>query len=107
MRVVTTRDVGALIRQGRRSQSMTQAELAAAAGVTRRWLSDIEHGAKPRAELGLVLAALNALDIKLDATYPSGSAVSPDESSGGHLAEPPLADQRVSLDDALDRYTDG
>ena len=108
MQVITTRDVGALIREARRARGMTQTELSDVAGVTRRWLTDIEQGAKPRAELGLVLAALQALDIRLDATYPGH----PDSDSGtGHEAGAPAremlaSDHGVELDDALDRYLD-
>jgi HTH-type transcriptional regulator / antitoxin HipB len=54
--------VGALSRQDR---GQTQAELAAAAGVSRRWLSDLEAG-KTTAELSLILRTLDALGIGLD-----------------------------------------
>jgi transcriptional regulator with XRE-family HTH domain len=45
---------------------MTQSRLAKTAGVSRRWLSDLESG-KPTAEVGLVLKVLNALGLVLDA----------------------------------------
>ncbi|SDY49026.1 hypothetical protein SAMN05444365_102421 [Micromonospora pattaloongensis] len=40
--------------------------MATAAGVSRRWLSDLESG-KATAEIGLILKTLHALDIVLDA----------------------------------------
>lgn len=45
---------------------MTQAQLADAAGVSRRWLSSLEAG-KSTAEIGLVLRTLDALGLSLDA----------------------------------------
>ncbi|MCO8273441.1 helix-turn-helix domain-containing protein [Actinoplanes sp. TRM 88003] len=44
---------------------MTQAHLAARAGVSRRWLSDLEAG-KPTAEVGLVFKVLSALGLLVD-----------------------------------------
>lgn len=40
--------------------------LAKRIGVSRQWVIEVEHG-HPRAELGLVLRALDALGIRLDA----------------------------------------
>lgn len=106
MQVITTRDVGALIREARRARGMTQTELSAVAGVTRRWLTDIEQGAKPRAELGLVLAALQALDVRLDATYPGQPNADAWSEPGAPAREELASDHGVDLDDALDRYLD-
>ncbi len=59
---------------------MTQVELAAAAGVSRRWLSNLEAG-KATAEVGLVLRILHALGLVLDArpTEPASGDVDLDE----------------------------
>ncbi len=54
-------EVGRAIRAIRNERDMTQAELADAAQVSRKWLSETENG-KASAELGLVLAVLHALD---------------------------------------------
>ena len=43
---------------------MTQQQLARAAAVGRQWVVEIEAG-KPRAELGMVLRTLAALDLSL------------------------------------------
>lgn len=65
MRVGTTHDLGALVRQERQDQGLTQAELAERIGTTRQWVSQLESGTlNPR--VGLVLAALAALDLDLD-----------------------------------------
>jgi HTH-type transcriptional regulator/antitoxin HipB len=72
MRLRTPKDVGALIRQRRLDLGLTQLELAERVGVSRQWIVDVERG-KSRAELGLVLRALEALDVRLgadDAAHP-------------------------------------
>lgn len=66
MRIANARDLGLAVRQARQDRGQTQAELAAAAGVSRRWLSDLEAG-KATAEFGLILRTLDALGLGLDA----------------------------------------
>jgi HTH-type transcriptional regulator/antitoxin HipB len=66
MRIASARDLGLVVRQARQDRGQTQAELAAAAGVSRRWLSDLEAG-KATAEIGLILRTLDALGVGLDA----------------------------------------
>ncbi len=67
MRLNSSRDLGLYVRDRRRRLGMTQAELAASAQVSRRWLSDLEAG-KPTAEVGLVFKVLHALDVALHAS---------------------------------------
>jgi HTH-type transcriptional regulator/antitoxin HipB len=75
MRIRTASDIGALVRHTRRQRGLSQEELAARAGVTRRWISALESG-KARAELALVLATLDALGLALIAEdAPEGGAV--------------------------------
>ena len=57
-------DIGLAIRDRRRTFKLSQAELARKVGVGRQWIVAIEHG-KSRAELGLVLRTLSALDLPL------------------------------------------
>lgn len=64
MKVTTAADIGRLVRAARTRRAMTQTDLAAAAGVSRRWLVDLEAG-KPRAELELVLTVLAVLGVGL------------------------------------------
>ena len=61
MRQITHQgQLGHAIRLIRREQGITQAELAARAGVSAPWLSAVENG-KPGAEIGLVFKVLGAL----------------------------------------------
>lgn len=79
----TPQDLGASIRDARRSRRLTQAELARRAGVSREWLIGVENGSRPRAELTKMLAVLAALDLDLtihpgsDATDRPATASSP------------------------------
>lgn len=66
MRIRTPGDLGALIRDRRTKLDLDQKALADKIGVSRQWIVAVEKG-KPRAEVGLVLRALAALGIDLDA----------------------------------------
>lgn len=66
MLIRTPADLGAVIRDRRKQFALDQATLAKRIGVSRRWVIGIERG-RARAELGLVLRALDALDINLQA----------------------------------------
>lgn len=67
MLIRTSADLGAIIRDRRKRLKLDQSTLAKRIGVSRQWVIEIEHG-HPRAELGLVLRALDALNIHLDAS---------------------------------------
>jgi HTH-type transcriptional regulator/antitoxin HipB len=67
MRIRTPADLGALIRSTRKKLRLDQSTLARKIGVSRLWLVEIEKG-KPRAEIGLILRALDALHVNLTAT---------------------------------------
>ncbi len=58
----TTVDLGAQLRELRRARGWTQAELAERAGVSRKFVIDLERGQRVRAELDRVLAVVRALD---------------------------------------------
>jgi HTH-type transcriptional regulator/antitoxin HipB len=66
MLVRTPAELGAVIRDRRRQLNLDQAALARRIGVSRPWIIAIERG-HPGAALGLVLRAIDALDIQLDA----------------------------------------
>ena len=72
-----SRDIGALIRERRRSQSLSQQALATAIGVSRLWVNQVERG-KPGAELRLVLKALDVLRVRLLAEERESAAAGPD-----------------------------
>lgn len=67
MLVRTPADLGAVIRDRRKHLKLDQAAFAKRIGVSRQWVIEIERG-HARAELGLVLRAIGALDIQLDAS---------------------------------------
>lgn len=64
MLIRTPKDLGAVIRERRRELGWDQQALANKIGVSRQWVIEIEKG-KPRAEVGLVLRALDALGVPL------------------------------------------
>lgn len=64
MRIRTPLDLGLVIRDRRRKLGLSQTELARKAGVGRQWVVSIERG-KSRAEFGLLLRTLSALDLSL------------------------------------------
>ena len=64
MFIRTPRDLGAAIRDRRRRRGWSQRELAEKVGVSRQWVNEAEKG-KTRTEVGLVLRALDALDVTL------------------------------------------
>ena len=76
MRLTSPKDLGQYIRERRRELKQTQAGLAEAAGVSRRWLSDLEAG-KPTAAIGLVFRTLHALELVVD--------LQPDEPAPGQV----------------------
>jgi HTH-type transcriptional regulator / antitoxin HipB len=65
MFIRTPADLGAAIRERRRQLDLDQATLAKRIGVSRQWVIAIEQG-RSRAEVGLVLRALDALGIRLN-----------------------------------------
>ena len=65
MFIRTPVDLGAAIKERRKQLGLGQAELARRIGTSRQWVIGMERG-RARAELGLVLRALNALQIRLN-----------------------------------------
>ena len=65
------KQIGQLVRDVRRAQGLRQDQLAGAAGVGIRFLVEVEHG-KPTAQLGKVLAVLEALGCTLTIDPPPG-----------------------------------
>jgi HTH-type transcriptional regulator/antitoxin HipB len=64
MLIRTPADLGALIRDYRRRRGLDQQALAKKIGVSRQWVVEIEKG-KARAEVGLILRALDVLGVPL------------------------------------------
>ena len=75
MFVRTPADLGAVIRDRRKQLKLDQSTFAKKIGVSRQWVIEVERG-HARAELALVLRALDALDINLDASAEKTKMVS-------------------------------
>jgi HTH-type transcriptional regulator/antitoxin HipB len=67
MRLRTPADLGAALRDRRKQLGLDQSTLAKRIGVSRQWVIGVERG-HPRAAVGLVLRAIDALGIRLDAS---------------------------------------
>jgi transcriptional regulator with XRE-family HTH domain len=59
----TAEQLGAAIRLKRREKGLTQSGLAELLGAERKWVINLESG-NSKAEIGLVLRALEALDLR-------------------------------------------
>jgi transcriptional regulator with XRE-family HTH domain len=88
----TIRDLGAVARGRRRALGLSQGDLARRAGVSRQWISGFETG-NPGAELRLVIALLDALDLRL---LVDGSSATP--------GPPGARGAGVDLDALLDNH---
>ena len=87
MVVRTPSDLGLLIREHRKKLGLDQQELAKKVGVSRLWVIEIEKG-KPRAEIGLVMRTLRALDLDLDVS--AEPAATPVKRPAGAVAVPDI-----------------
>ena len=65
----STKELGELIKAIRKSQRMTQSELAGASGTGVRFIVDLEKG-KPTSEVEKVILVTTMLGIKLEAHMP-------------------------------------
>ena len=90
MIIRSIRDVAASVHGRRKDLAMSQAELAAKAGVSRKWIYEFEAG-KPTAEFGRLLRVIEALGLELGVELRSGD----DRLGRGDT---------VNLDDLLDEY---
>ena len=64
MLIKTPKEIGMLVRDRRKARSWTQDVLAQRLGVSRLWVVQLEQG-KSTAQIGLVLRALNELDVPM------------------------------------------
>lgn len=90
--VRVTRDLATSLRARRLELGLTQAELAARAGVARSWLASVERG-KPGAEVGLILRLLDALGLSIYISAPASDEPAQDQRATG----------RVDIDELLER----
>lgn len=86
--------LGSTVRDVRKQLSLTQAELAHRAHVSRMFVIDLESG-HPRAELGKALSVLGALGI--DSIFDERSDMT---TTASHRSEPTRAKDRLAFSDA-------
>lgn len=65
MKILSVKDLGNLIKTTRKSQKLTQTDLASVAGVGVRFIVDVENG-KETAQLGKTFKILTMLGLKVD-----------------------------------------
>lgn len=70
MRVVSVRDLQSLARARRKHLGLSQDDLAARMGVSRKWVYTFETGSPNAVELSFVLRMLAALGLELDVATP-------------------------------------
>jgi len=66
-------DLGLAVRAARRAGNVRLDDLAAVAGVSKQFTSDVEHG-KPTVRLGLVFKLLCELGVRLELDIPEDAA---------------------------------
>ena len=93
MQIIDPDDIGKVIREQRRRLGLDQQELADRVGVSRQWIVEIEHG-KPRAEIGLLLKTINALNL--------GIKIVPDRRSDRPSSSPVSAGHKGARDIDID-----
>ncbi len=106
MRVYTPADLGRLLRERRQALGLTQAALAGRIGASRQWVVEVEAG-KARAEMGLVLAALAALNLTLEVAVrePVAGIRTPPITGSTSRSAPPLGASldAIDIDAIIDR----
>ena len=98
MEIRTAADIALVVRTARTRRQLSQLQLARSAGVSRRWLINLEAG-KPGASMDLVMNVLATLGVPLHA----GSHDSED-TSGGHGLVAPAPVGTIDLDEHLRKF---
>jgi HTH-type transcriptional regulator / antitoxin HipB len=95
MKITRPKDIGALVKDRRRALSLTQVQLAAKAGVSQRYITQLERG-RDTLQLGHVLRVLRILAVDLLVEIPA----SPSEPTRGkpRKSRPP----KISIDSLVD-----
>lgn len=100
--VLTVADLGDVVRTARHVRGWSQQRAADAAGVSRRFVNMVEGGQHANAEVGRVLALLDALEVRLGALVP-GTQPDTQTEARSTLADRP-ADSSGDDDVDLDAY---
>lgn len=70
-KVVNIKELGEIVKKNRKSQGLTQEQLAAACGIGRRFIVELEGG-KVTCHLGKAIQVLSALGIDLNVSNRKG-----------------------------------
>lgn len=108
-RARTVTDIATSVRDARLAAGMSQADLAAAAHLTRSWVSLFESGRAPNASLSKVLAMMDVLDVTIRLAYPVPDSDTPPAGSArhpGHLPEAVDAVEAMEAPEAVDTPAD-
>jgi y4mF family transcriptional regulator len=97
--VRTAQDVADVVRAARAARGWTQQRAADAAGVSRRFVSMVEGG-HAAAEMGRVLALLDALEVRMTIARPTVHAATAEATSPGDAAGP----DEIDLDAYLSTF---
>lgn len=63
-KIITSQEIGEIIRKARKNQGSTQAEFASLCGVGVRFISELENG-KPTVQVGKLLQVLKCLGLEM------------------------------------------
>lgn len=88
-------DLGPAMREVRIADGVTQAALAALAGVGRQWLNSFEMGDKPSAPLDMAMRVASALDVTLVLTPPDRNRIGKHE---------PVYEEPIDLEAHLKKF---
>ncbi len=67
--LLTTEELGRIVKNERKAMGLTQAELALTSGTGMRFISDLENG-KPTCQTGKTLTVLRTLGLRLTLSSP-------------------------------------
>ncbi len=67
--LLTTEELGGIVKNERKAMALTQAELALTSGTGMRFISDLENG-KPTCQIGKTLTVLRTLGLRLTLSSP-------------------------------------
>ena len=83
MRITSTAELGAAVRDARLRRALSQVDLASSVGTTREWIGRLENGS-PRLEFDKVLSA--ALAVGIEILTPYERAVDADREEADQIA---------------------
>jgi len=67
--LLTTEELGRIVKKERKAMGLTQAELALTSGTGMRFISDLENG-KPTCQIGKTLTVIRTLGLRLTLSSP-------------------------------------